>query len=83
MFVRCNEAGRWICLESVREINLFFMVAVTIDKISNKIVNEYILEAANKMEYDEIDLVLEGIDAASTKELALDMIHKVFHPEGS
>ena len=82
MFVKCNDAGRWICLESVREINLFYVAAGFIATIPNKIVNTYIQEAANSTEYDEINLVLEGIDAASAKELAQDMIQKVFHLEG-
>jgi hypothetical protein len=83
MFVKCNEAGSWICLESTREISLFYIAVETIAKIPNKIINANIQEAANRSGYDEIDLVLDGIDAVSAKELAQDMIQKVFHPEGS
>ena len=82
MFVKCNDAGSWICLESTREISLLYIAAGTIAKIPNKIVNAYIQEAASRSGYDEIDLVLDGIDAESAKELAQDMIQKVFHPEG-
>jgi len=82
VFVKCNDAGSWICLESTREISLFYIAAGTIANIPDKIVNEYILEAADRSGYDEIDLVLDGIDAVSAKELAQDMIQKVFHPEG-
>ncbi len=74
MFVKCDDAGMWICLESAREILLFSIVAGTIVNIPDKIVNADIQEVANRNEYDEIDLVLEGIDAASAKELAQDMI---------
>ena len=81
MFVKFNDTGRWICLESVREISLFYIVTETITKVPNKIVNAYIQEAAKKFGYDEIDLVLDGIDAASAKELAQDLINKVFNPE--
>ncbi len=82
MFVRCNNAGIWICLESAREINLFYVVAGIIAEIPNKNVNAYIQEAANRSGYDEIDLVLDGIVAESAKELAQDMINKVVIPEG-
>ena len=78
MFVRCNNAGVWICLESAREINLFYVAAGFIAEISNNIINADIREVANRNGYDEIDLVLDGIDAASAKELAQDMINKVY-----
>lgn len=82
MFVKYNDAGSWICLESTREFSLFYIAAGTIANIPNEIVNEYIQEAANRSGYDEIDLVLDGIDAVSDKELVQDMIQKVFYPEG-
>ncbi len=81
MFVKSNDAGSWICLESTREISLFYIAAGTIAKTPDKIVNEYILEEANRSGYDEIDLILDGIDATSAKELVQDMVQKVFHPE--
>lgn len=81
MFVKCNDAGIWICLESAREISLFSIVAGTIINIPNEIINADIQEIANKAGRDEIDLVLEGIDAASAKELAQDMNQKIFHPK--
>ena len=57
-------------------------MAGTIVNIPNEIINANIQEAANRSQYDEIDLILEGIDAASAKELAQNMIKKVLHPEG-
>jgi len=83
MFVKCNKAGSWICLESTREISLFYIAAESIAKIPNKTINANIQEAANRAGYDEIDLILDGIDAVSAIELVLDMIQKVFNPEGS
>jgi len=82
VFVRCNDAGRWICLESAREMNLFSIVAGTIVNIPNDILNADIQEEAKRSGRDEIDLVLNGIDAESAKELAQDMNNKVFNPEG-
>ena len=61
---------------------MFSTVAGTIVNIPNEIINANIQEAANRSQYDEIDLILEGIDAASAKELAQNMIKKVLHPEG-
>ena len=52
---------------------MFSTVAGTIVNIPNEIINANIQEAANRSQYDEIDLILEGIDAASAKELAQDM----------
>ena len=60
---------------------MFSTVAGTIVNIPNEIINANIQEAANRSQYDEIDLILEGIDAASAKELAQNMIKKVLHPE--
>ena len=82
MFVKCNDAGSWICLESAREINLFYVVAGIIAEIPNNFINADIQKVANKNGYDEIDLVLDGIDAVSAKEFAQDMINKVFIPKG-
>ncbi len=82
VFVKCNEAGVWICLESAREINLFYVAAGIIAEIPNNIINADIQEVANRNGYDEIDLVLDGLDAESAKELAQDMINKVFIPKG-
>ena len=82
MFVRCNDTSVWICLESAREINLFYVAAGIIAEIPNNFINADIQEVANRNGYDEIDLVLDGIDAESAKELAQDMINKVFIPKG-
>jgi hypothetical protein len=83
MFVKCNKAGNWICLESTRENSLFYIAAESIAKIPNKTINANIQEAADRAGYDEIDLIIDGIDAVSAKELVQDMVQKLFHPEGS
>jgi hypothetical protein len=82
MYFECNKAGSWICLESAREINLFYVVAGIIAEIPNNVINADIQKVANSNGYDEIDLILDGIDAQSAKELAQDMINKVFIPKG-
>ena len=69
-------------MESAREINLFFVVAGIIAEIPNNFINADIQKVANRNGYDEIDLVLDGIDAESAKEFAQDMINKVVIPKG-
>jgi hypothetical protein len=57
-------------------------VAGIIAEIPNNVINADIQKVANSNGYDEIDLILDGIDAQSAKELAQDMINKVFIPKG-
>ena len=77
MLVKRDDTATWLGFESAREIMLFSVAIGTIVDVPNEIVNAKIQEVANKVEYDETELVLEGIDAASAKEFARDSVQKV------
>ncbi len=79
MIVKSDDTTTWVGLESAREIMLFSVAIGTIVDIPNEVINAKIQAIANKVEYNEIDLVVEGIDAASAKEFAHDLVQKVLH----
>ena len=79
MIVKRDDKATWVGIESAREIMLLTVAIGTIADIPNEIINEKIQAVAHRAEYDETDLVFEGIDAASAREFALDLIRKVVH----
>lgn len=79
MIIKRNDNGTWFSFESAREINLFIIATTYICDIPNEIINAKIQKVANKHGIDETDVILQGIDAASVKEFAIDMVQKILH----
>ena len=79
MIIKSDDTAEWVGFESPREIMLLSIIVGTIVDIPNEIINAKIQAIGNKVDYDETDLVIEDIDAASAKELATDLIKKLTH----
>ena len=77
MLVKQDNVGTWFCCESEREVLLLLRVIASFVELPNEIINKHIKEQINSNKYNEIDFIVDGIDAQSAKNFVADMAKKL------